>query len=47
MDSGEDRMAMQSEVDRHRQGWISFTQFIKWGTGIVVLILVLMAIFLL
>ncbi|WP_199720696.1 aa3-type cytochrome c oxidase subunit IV [Azospirillum cavernae] len=34
-------------VRTHMQGWLAFTQFVKIGTGGVIGLLVLMAIFLL
>ena len=39
-------MAMDSEVERHRQTWIGFTRFVKFGTASVIILLVLLAIFL-
>ena len=38
-------MTWDAEVERHRRGWIGFTRFLKWATGAVLLILVLLAIF--
>jgi hypothetical protein len=38
-------MAMD-DVERHRRFWISFTHFLKWGTGAVIVLLALLAIFL-
>lgn len=40
-------MTIDAELQRHRQDWIGFTKFVKYGTGAVILVLVLMAIFLL
>jgi aa3 type cytochrome c oxidase subunit IV len=40
-------MTFDADYQRHRQNWIGFTQFVKYGTGTVILILVLMALFLL
>jgi Bacterial aa3 type cytochrome c oxidase subunit IV len=40
-------MAMDAEVERHRQGWVGFTRFLKIGTAAVIILLILMAIFLL
>jgi Bacterial aa3 type cytochrome c oxidase subunit IV len=39
-------MTMDAELERHRQTWIGFTRFLKYGTGAVVIALALMAIFL-
>ncbi len=40
-------MAMDQELQRHVETWHGFTNFMKWGLGLVVLILVGMAFFLL
>jgi aa3 type cytochrome c oxidase subunit IV len=40
-------MTIDAELQRHKQIWDGFTQFLKYGTGIVILVLVLMAVFLL
>jgi hypothetical protein len=40
-------MTFDADYQRHRQNWIGFTQFVKYGTSAVILILILMAIFLL
>ena len=40
-------MTFDADYQRHRQNWNGFTQFIKYGTSAVILILALMAIFLL
>ena len=40
-------MATDIEVERHRRGWISFTRFLKFGTGSIIILLILLAIFLL
>ena len=40
-------MTFDAEYQRHRQDWIGFTQFVKYGTSAVILVLILMAIFLL
>jgi hypothetical protein len=40
-------MAVDQELRRHKETWIGFTRFMKWGVGIVVIILLLMAFFLL
>jgi hypothetical protein len=39
-------MTMDAEVERHRQFWVSFTNFLKWGTVSVIVLLALLAIFL-
>jgi hypothetical protein len=38
-------MAMDAEVERHRRNWIGFAKFLRWGTTIVVFILIMLAIF--
>jgi hypothetical protein len=38
-------MAMDAEVERHRQNWLGFAKFLRWGTTFVVLVLILLAIF--
>jgi hypothetical protein len=40
-------MAMDEDFERHRQTWDGFVKFMTWGTIIVAVILILMAIFLL
>lgn len=40
-------MTIDAELQRHRETWVGFTHFIKYGTSAVVLVLVLMAVFLL
>jgi hypothetical protein len=40
-------MTFDADYQRHRQNWIGFTQFVKYGTSAVIIILILMAIFLL
>jgi len=40
-------MTFDAEYQRHRQDWIGFTQFVKYGTGAVIVLLIGMAIFLL
>ena len=40
-------MTIDAELQRHRATWQGFTQFLKYGTGLVVIVLILMAIFLL
>jgi hypothetical protein len=39
-------MTMDAEYERHRRQWVGFTRFITWGTGVVALVLILMALFL-
>jgi hypothetical protein len=36
-------MTMDAEIERHRRTWIGFTRFMKWGSGAVVLLLVILA----
>ncbi len=38
---------MDPEVERHRRGWIAFTNFIKIMLAAIVITLILLAIFLL
>jgi hypothetical protein len=40
-------MTIDAELQRHREIWIGFTQFLKYGTSAVIILLILMAIFLL
>ncbi|MBL8670946.1 MAG: aa3-type cytochrome c oxidase subunit IV [Alphaproteobacteria bacterium] len=40
-------MAWEKETEDHRQIWERFTRLVTWGTGSVLLIVALMAIFLL
>ena len=40
-------MTIDAELQRHRETWHGFTQFLKFGTAAVILLLVGMAIFLL
>jgi hypothetical protein len=40
-------MTIDAELQRHKQTWDGFTRFLKYGTGLVVVVLVLMALFLL
>ena len=39
-------MTIDAELQRHRTTWQGFTQFLKYGTGLVIIVLILMAIFL-
>jgi hypothetical protein len=41
------QMTFDADYQRHRQNWIGFTQFVKYGTSAVIVVLILMAIFLL
>jgi hypothetical protein len=40
-------MTFDADYQRHRQNWIGFIQFVKYGTTVVILVLIGMAIFLL
>ena len=40
-------MTIDADLQRHRDNWNGFTQFVKWGTTAVIIVLVGMAIFLL
>jgi hypothetical protein len=40
-------MAVDQELERHREMWVGFTQLLKWGIVAVVIVLVGMALFLL
>ncbi len=40
-------MAMDQELQRHVETWHSFAGLMKWGVGLVVVTLLLMAFFLL
>ena len=40
-------MAMDQELERHRETWLGFTRLLKWSIALITLTLVLMAIFLL
>jgi hypothetical protein len=39
-------MTIDAELQRHRETWIGFTNFLKYGTIFVVFVLACMAIFL-
>jgi len=39
--------AIDPEFQRHRQTWLGFARFLRWSVGIIVIILIGMAIFLL
>jgi hypothetical protein len=36
-------MTIDAELQRHRADWIGFTRFVKYGTIIVILLVVLLA----
>ena len=40
-------MTIDAELQRHKSTWHGFTQFLKIGTSVVIIVLVGMAIFLL
>lgn len=40
-------MAMDQELQRHVEMWHSFTRMTKWGVGLIVILLLLLAAFLL
>jgi aa3 type cytochrome c oxidase subunit IV len=40
-------MAMDQELQRHREMWLGFTRLLKWSIALIVITLLLMAIFLL
>jgi hypothetical protein len=40
-------MAMDQELQRHKEVWIGFTRLLKWAIAAIVIILLLMAFFLL
>ncbi|MGO8914689.1 MAG: aa3-type cytochrome c oxidase subunit IV [Stellaceae bacterium] len=40
-------MAMDQELQRHKEVWLGFTRLLKWAIAIIVIILLLMAFFLL
>jgi hypothetical protein len=40
-------MTIDSELQRHRETWNGFTQFVKFGSAAVALLLIGMAVFLL
>ena len=40
-------MTIDAELQRHRQTWIGFTKFAKYGSAGVVILLALLALFLL
>jgi len=40
-------MAVDQELQRHRDTWLGFARLMRWTVGIVVLVLIGMALFLL
>jgi hypothetical protein len=40
-------MAMDQDLQRHREMWLGFTRMMKWGIALVVIVLLLLAAFLL
>jgi hypothetical protein len=40
-------MAVDQELERHRQTWLGFSRLMRWAVGIVIVVLVGMALFLL
>jgi hypothetical protein len=40
-------MAMDQELQRHREMWLGFTRLLKWSIALIVITLLLMAAFLL
>ncbi|HWI26653.1 MAG TPA: aa3-type cytochrome c oxidase subunit IV [Stellaceae bacterium] len=40
-------MAVDQELQRHRDTWLGFAKLMRWGVGIAVITLLLMAFFLL
>ena len=40
-------MAVDQEVERHRETWLGFARLMRWTVGLVVLLLIGMAVFLL
>lgn len=40
-------MAVDQELQRHRDTWLGFAKLIRWSLGAIVIILLLMAFFLL
>jgi hypothetical protein len=39
-------MTMDQELQRHREMWLSFARLLRWSVGIIVVVLLLMAAFL-
>lgn len=40
-------MAIDQELERHRETWLGFARLMRWAVGIIVITLLLMAFFLL
>ena len=40
-------MAIDQELERHRETWLGFARLMRWAVGIIVIALLLMAFFLL
>lgn len=40
-------MTIDAEFQRHKRTWIGFTRFLRYSSGTVIVILILMALFLL
>lgn len=40
-------MAIDQELERHRETWLGFARLLRWAIGAIVIILLLMAFFLL
>jgi hypothetical protein len=40
-------MAVDQELERHRQTWLGFSRLMRWAVGLVIIVLVGMALFLL
>ena len=40
-------MAIDQEIERHRETWLGFARLMRWTAGLVILVLVGMAFFLL
>jgi hypothetical protein len=43
---GVSAMAIDQEYERHHKGWLAFGRLLRWAVGIIVVILILMAYFL-
>ena len=41
------RMAIDQELERHKEMWLGFARLLRWSVGIIVVVLLLMAAFLL
>jgi len=39
-------MAIDQDYERHRKGWLSFARLLRWVVGLIIVILILMAYFL-